>query len=77
MKRRVSIRITLIDEVEQALGLEIFANVGPALVASLMPQAVSTLVTAYSPEAARIQRGGSQIVVGEPRGHGCVAHHGR
>ena len=39
MKRRVSNTITLLDEVEQALGLEIFANVGPALYGSVMPQA--------------------------------------
>ena len=77
MKRRPSTTIiNLIDEVEQALGLEIFANIGAVLFASMVSQAASTL-RAPSPKAARIQPCGSQHL-GErrvPRGHVCVAHH--
>ena len=78
MKRRPS-SITPFDEVEQALGLEIFVNVGAAVSASEMPQAGLTL-RVCSPEAARVQQPDGSwleaVARGNPRHRVCVAHHG-
>ena len=57
MNRPISNKIALIDEVEQALGLEILANIGAAHFASQVPQA-GMILRACRPEAARVQPDG-------------------
>ena len=54
MKRRPSVNIRLVDQINQPFGLEVLANIDPPVESRLVPEASCALVVAPSPQAARV-----------------------
>ena len=85
MKWREAFCVHLVDEVEQALGLEIFTNIDAAVFRSLVPQApwLKPPIFTPIPDTARVQLDDFYLdskALGNPLGrsvgHGCDCRQG-